>query len=119
MDAIIAQHLGEEPPDIVTMVPDIPDGLAEFIKLALVKDPDQRISSWYEIQALLRAGKGNSADLLTNTDMDMAVIIKLKTSGVDTDLLVKEIQQILKVHHANYEVETIDRVSPDLDFTLE
>ena len=37
----------------------------------------------------------------------------------DADLLVKEIHQILKVHHANYEVETIDRVSPDLDFTLE
>jgi serine/threonine protein kinase len=120
MDTVIAQHLDEQPPDIVTMVPDISDGLAEFIKLALAKDPEQRISSWHEIQSLLKSGKGSSVDLLANTDMDMAVVIKLKTSGVDTDLLVKEIHQVLKVHHANYEIETMDRESPDvdLDFTL-
>jgi len=119
MDAVIAQHLGEQPPDIVTMVPDIPDGLAEFIKRALIKDPEQRISSWYEIQNLLGSCGDSSADLLANTDMDMAIVIKLKTSGVDTDLLVKEIHQVLKVHHASYEIKTIDRESPDLDFTLE
>jgi serine/threonine protein kinase len=118
MDTVIAQHLDEQPPDIVAMVPEVSDGLAEFIKLALVKDPEQRISSWHEIQTLLKSGKGSSVDLLDNTDMDMAVVIKLKTSGVDTDLLVKEIHQVLKVHHANYEVETIDRENPDLDFTL-
>jgi len=118
MDAVIAQHLDEPPPDIVAMVPGIPDGLAEFIKLALVKDPDQRISNWHEIQTLLRSGIGNSVDLLANTAMDMAVVIKLKTSGVDTDLLVKEIHQVLKVHHADYEVEIVDRESPELDFTL-
>jgi len=118
MDAVVAQHLGEQPPDIATLVPGIPDGLAEFIKLALVKDPEQRISNWHEIQTLLRSGIGNSVDLLANTDMDMAVVIKLKTSGIDTDLLIREIHQVLKVHHADYEVETIDRESPDLDFTL-
>jgi len=118
MDTVIAQHLDEQPPDIVTLVPDIPDGLAEFIKLALVKNPEQRISNWHEIQTLLRSGIGSSVDLLANTDMDIAVVIKLKTSGVDTDLLVKEIHQVLKVHHADYELETVDRESPDLDFTL-
>lgn len=119
MDTIIAQHIDEPPPDIEAIVPGIPDGLAEFIKRALIKDPEQRISSWHEIQTLLASGKGSRVDLLANTDMDMAVVVKLKTTGIDIDLLLKEIQQVLDVHHASYEVETTMKESPDLDFTLE
>jgi hypothetical protein len=50
--------------------------------------------------------------------MDMAVVIKLKTHAIDTELLLKEIHQVLKVHHASYELEAIEKESIDLDFTL-
>jgi hypothetical protein len=50
--------------------------------------------------------------------MDMAVVIKFKTAGIDTDLLVKELHQVLKLHHASYDFEVVDRDSDELDFTL-
>ena len=63
--------------------------------------------SWSEIQTLLAPGKGSKPDLLANSDM--AVVIKLKTHAIDTELLLKEIHQVLKVHHASYELEAIAR----------
>ena len=118
MLAIAQKIIKEEPEDIKTLAPDVPDGLAEFIKQALVKDPKQRISNWSEIQKLLAAGKGNKIDLLENTDMDMAVVVKLKTTGIDTALLVKELHQVLKMHHADYDLEIVEKEKVDLDFTL-
>ena len=115
---IVDKTINKEAADIRTLVPEVPDGLAEFITRALVKDPAQRISSWSEIQTLLAAGKGSKLDLLANSDMDMAVVIKLKTHAIDTELLLKEIHQVLKVHHASYELEAIEKESMDLDFTL-
>ncbi|NOQ90764.1 MAG: protein kinase [Gammaproteobacteria bacterium] len=118
MMAIVEKTIKEEAPDIKTLVADVPDGLAEFIKRALLKDPGQRISSWSEIQALLAPGKGDRVDLLANTEMDMAVVVKLKTAAIDTELLVKEIHQVLKMHHAKYELDVVELESMDLDFTL-
>jgi len=34
------------------------------------------------------------------------------------ELLIREIHQVLKVHHANYEIEVIEKESLDLDFTF-
>lgn len=118
MLGIVQKIINEEPADIKTLVPDVPDGMAEFIKRALIKDPKQRISSWSEIQKLLASGKGNKVDLLENTDMEMAVVVKLKTTGIDTSLLIKELHQVLKMHHAGYELEVVEKENLDLDFTL-
>lgn len=118
MLGIAQKTINDEPADIKALVPDVPDGLAEFIKRALVKDPKKRISSWNEIQKLLAAGKGHKVDLLVNTEMDMAVVVKLKTAGIDTELLVKELHQVLKVHHASYDLEIVERENAELDFTL-
>lgn len=118
-DTLITKQIEEPPPDIDSVVDGIPDGLAEFIRRALIKDPEQRISSWPEIQALLASGKNSSAELLANTDKDMAVVIKLKTSAIDTELLVKELHQVMNVHHAKYEIKTVMRDNPDLDFVIE
>jgi len=115
---IVEKTINKEAADIKTLVADVPDGLAEFIKRALVKDPAQRISSWSEIQSLLATGKGSKLDLLANTDMDMAVVVKLDTQAIDTELLIREIHQVLKVHHASYKLEVIEKESLDLDFTL-
>jgi serine/threonine protein kinase len=118
MLGIAQKIINDEPADIKALVTDVPDGLAEFIKRALVKDPKQRISSWNEIQKLLAAGKGHKVDLLVNTEMDMAVVVKLKTAGIDTELLVKEMHQVLKMHHASYDLEIVERENTELDFTL-
>lgn len=115
---IVEKTIRGEAADIKTLLPDIPDGLAEFIRRGLIKDPKQRISSWSEIQALLASGKGSSTDMLANTDMDMALVIKLKNSAIDTELLIREMHQLLKMHHASYELETIEKESLHLDFTL-
>jgi hypothetical protein len=77
------------------------DSALIFLKCALVKDLEQRILSWHKIQTLLASGKGSRVSLLANTDMDMAVVVKLKTTGINTDLLLKEIQQVLDVCHAS------------------
>ena len=118
MLGIAQKTINDEPADIKTLVSDVPDGLAEFIRRALIKDPAQRISNWSEIQALLASGKGHKVDLLANSDMDMAVVIKVKTAGIDTALLIDELHQVLKVHHARYELEVVEKESLDLDFTL-
>jgi len=118
MLGIMQKIINQEPRDIKELVPNISDGLDEFIKRALVKDPKQRIANWNDIQALLAPGKSQKMDLIANTDKDMAVIIKLKTNGVDTVLLTQELHQVLKMHHANYEFEIIERNKQELDFTL-
>ena len=41
------------PPDIREIKPDLPEGLAEFIRGALIKDPEERLSDPDEIQRLL------------------------------------------------------------------
>lgn len=118
MLGIVEKTLKEEAVDIETLVTDLPDGLATFINRGLIKDPDQRISSWSKIQTLLSTGKGNKVDLLANTDMDVAVVIKFKALGIDSDLLIKELHQVLNVHHAKYELEVTDRGNAEVDFAL-
>jgi hypothetical protein len=50
--------------------------------------------------------------------MDMAVVVKLKTAGIDTELLLKELHQVLKMHHSEYDLEVVEKEKLDLDFTL-
>jgi serine/threonine-protein kinase len=57
---IVEKTINKETADIRTPVPDVPDGLVEFIRRALVKDPALRISSWSEIQTRLAPGKGST-----------------------------------------------------------
>ncbi len=116
MLGIVEKIIKHEPADIKTLVADIPDGLAEFIKRGLLKDPEKRIASWSEIQKLLAPGKGHKEDFFANNDMDMALVIKLKTSAINTELLIKEIHQVLNMHHADYELEIVEQEKPDLDF---
>ena len=99
------------------MVRDLPEGLAEFINRALIKDPDERISNWFEIQTLLVSGKGSSLNLLANEKMDMALVIQLQTWDVDTTALKQEIHKVMGGHHAQYEMEVVTRDNMDVDFS--
>lgn len=106
---IIANHLKNEPPIIEEMVPDIPAGLAEFIHRSLVKDPEKRISSWHEIQSLLAPSKNENFKLDASSDMDMAIVIKMKNDGIDKDSLLREIRWTLDRYRADYDIETTTR----------
>lgn len=118
IETLIARQIADKPPDIEKKVPDIPRGLAEFIHRALEKNPDERISSWSEILALLSSCRTGSEDLLAGSDMDMAVIVRFKTKAINTELLLREIEQVLKMHHASYEMETVMKEKADVDITL-
>lgn len=44
------------PPDVQTIRPDIDNDMADFVRSAMEKDPDKRISNWNMIQGLLQPG---------------------------------------------------------------
>ncbi len=106
IEIIIANHLKKELAKIEDLIPDIPTGLAEFIHRALIKDPKKRISSWLEIQSLLAPSKSDRFKLEASSEMDMAIVIKMKSDAIDTDELLREIRWTLDRHRAEYEIET-------------
>lgn len=50
---LLRMHVRQEPPDIAELVPSLPPGLVEFIRGALIKEPDERLTDWPTIRALL------------------------------------------------------------------
>lgn len=70
------------------------------------------------INNILRGNSIYKEDFLANTGMDMAVVVRLKTSAIDTELLLKEIHQVLKMHHADHDLEIIEQVNPEIDFSF-
>ncbi|MCW8923834.1 MAG: protein kinase [Gammaproteobacteria bacterium] len=118
IEGVITNHLEKEPARIEDLVPDIPAGLAEFIHRSLIKDPEKRISSWLEIESLLSPSKSSQFKLEASSEMDLAIIIKMKSDDVDKDELLREIRWTLDRHRADYELETTKREEQKLDFDL-
>jgi serine/threonine-protein kinase len=118
IEQIIENHLTKEPAKIEDLVPDIPAGLAEFIRRSLIKNPEERISSWLEIEALLNPNKSNGIELEASSEMDIAVIIKMKTSNIDKDEIMREFRWTLDRHGADYEIETAEKKKQELDCDL-
>jgi len=117
LEALIYEQKGSLTPDINSLVRDLPEGLAEFINRALIKEPEERISNWFEIQTLLAPGKGSSLNLLANEEMDMALVIQLQTMDVDTAILKQELHKVMNLHHTQYEMEVVTRDNTDVDFS--
>lgn len=59
--SLLHAHLNEPAPDVQTARPDVPDGLAAFVRGALQKDPDERLGDWGRIDALLAGGDAADA----------------------------------------------------------
>jgi serine/threonine protein kinase len=62
---LLKMHARQEPPDIEELEPGLPSGLVEFVRGALIKRPDERLTDWPTIHRLLapegvppRAGQG-------------------------------------------------------------
>ena len=119
LETVIDNQLNKEPPKIEDLVPDIPAGLAEFIHQALIKDPEQRISNWYEIETLLSTDKSSNYKFDTSSEMDLAIVIKMKTDDIDKDELLREIRWTLDRHSVDYEIETTKKEKQELDFDLD
>ena len=51
---LLRMHVRQAPPDIAELVPGLPSGLVEFIRGALIKRPEERLTDWPTIRALLR-----------------------------------------------------------------
>ena len=119
IEQVISNHLEKEAPRIEDLVPDIPAGLAEFIHRSLIKDPAQRISSWLEIEALLSPDKRCNYKLDASSEMDSAIIIKMKNGNIDKDELLREIRWTMDRYGADYEIETVQKETHEIDFGFE
>lgn len=53
---MLRAHVKTPPPDVATLAPELPPGLVTFIRGALVKAPEERLSDWAEIRRLLSPG---------------------------------------------------------------
>ena len=115
VEEVIGHHINSEPPAIDNYVPDITPGLAEFVRRALIKDPDKRISDWDEILSLLELDKKNDIKLALGSDKDMAIVIKINTGGVVPVELLSELEATLTKQHVDYEIETVLKDSLEVD----
>jgi len=61
---LLQMHVRMPPPDIEKLRPDLPPGLVAFIKGAMTKRRNERLSNWAEIQRMLNSGEQPSTDPL-------------------------------------------------------
>ena len=59
---LLRAHVRTPPPDVRTLVPELPSGLVEFIHGALTKKPTERLSDWPRILSLLDGHDRAAAD---------------------------------------------------------
>ena len=84
LEAVLRLHLSTPPPDIAKLRPGLPDGLVAFIRGAMVKDVDKRLSDWGQIMSLLEGGR--AADTVLDRYEEQVVRIRYRprdTARVD------------------------------------
>jgi len=57
MDALLRLHVSAPVPDLARIKPGLPEGLLAFIRGAMIKDADKRLSDWGQIMSLLEGGR--------------------------------------------------------------
>jgi len=78
VETLLHKHLGEPVPNLRKKRPGLPEGLLAFIEGALEKDPDDRLSDWAKITAMLREG---DADQVVPETLDETIIrVRFKPS---------------------------------------
>jgi serine/threonine protein kinase len=77
---LLKAHVWNTPPDVREFCPDLPEGLAEFIRGAMVKDPDKRLSDYGRIQRMLDLG-GTLTDIWTGASEDVVRIRYLPSAS--------------------------------------
>jgi len=119
INEVIRRQLQDTPPLIESLVPKVTPNLAQFINRALIKDPEQRISDWQEIKALLSTEKNQFIDLDSSGDRDMAIVIKINSAEVYIPSLLSDLETTLKQHLLNYDLDTVVHDSSGQDITID
>jgi serine/threonine protein kinase len=65
IETLLHMHLSDAPGDLRKLLPGLPEGLTAFVEGALQKDPNDRLSDWGKIDAMLRGGDAAEAALDT------------------------------------------------------
>ncbi|MEM7293796.1 MAG: protein kinase, partial [Pseudomonadota bacterium] len=76
VEETLSKQMNYQPVDIKSLIPDMDDGLAEFISGAMVKSADQRISDWTRIIDLLTSGFEKSEPSLHLDEVEISVRIE-------------------------------------------
>jgi CRP-like cAMP-binding protein len=77
---LLKAHVWNSPPDVKDFCPNLPDGLTEFIRGAMEKDPGRRLSDYGKIQRLLDLG-GTRTDVWAGACEDIVRIRYLPSAS--------------------------------------
>jgi serine/threonine protein kinase len=77
---LLKAHVWNSPPNVLDFCPNLPDGLTEFIRGAMEKDPDRRLSDYGKIQRLLDLG-GTRTDVWAGACEDVVRIRYLPSAS--------------------------------------
>jgi CRP-like cAMP-binding protein len=77
---LLKAHVWNSPPDVLDFCPNLPDGMTEFIRGAMEKDPDRRLSDYGKIQRLLDLG-GTRTDVWAGACEDIVRIRYLPSAS--------------------------------------
>lgn len=80
-------HQSSEPPDVRTIVPDVPDALAAVVSKLLQKEPDQRFRSAADVRDALREQSGPAVVTINPVGFDTAVYALAHQKVATEDLL--------------------------------
>ena len=101
---LLKMQVSQKAPDIKNTCPDIDDELAHFIKSALSKEPDERISDWDEIRNTFKPlSKQYSLSLDPH---ELAVVIRFRDSSYQQSAsFINKAQKILQQDNINHLIE--------------
>jgi serine/threonine-protein kinase len=101
---LLKMQVEQKPPDIRNNINDIDDAFASFIESALSKEPDDRISDWNEIRAILKPVV-NTFKLALDPD-ELAIIVRFRdTSYQQSASVINTMQKLLKDGNINHQIE--------------
>jgi CRP-like cAMP-binding protein len=77
---LLKAHVWNTPPDVLEFCPDLPAGLVEFIRGAMIKDPEKRLRDNGKIQRMFDLG-GTLTDIWTGASEDVVRIRYLPSAS--------------------------------------
>ncbi|MEE2829323.1 MAG: serine/threonine-protein kinase, partial [Myxococcota bacterium] len=114
---LLRMHVRDAPPDVEELCPGLPRGLVEFIRGALRKRPENRLSDWTEIQEMLSdtsgAGPGPSRGAHGETEVVSITYPAARRAQVQAavDLLVAGLSPLNDVAVSTAQMHPIEELS--------
>jgi len=87
---LLKAHVWNSPPNVLDFCPHLPDGLVEFIRGSMEKDPDRRLSDYGKIQRLLDLG-GTRTDVWAGACEDIVRIRYLPSASRTVEEAVRNL----------------------------